>query len=344
MISFRRPLDGQDFAWGAAVRNGAFVAITLAFPFALRAAIEVSGCRGIGGACGALALVLAIYAKPLIFAVFVLSYATILARRLRDAGLMRWLAAGIALLMLGSVQWAMVIGAPWSVAFVTGFMGGHPISLMAGLALIVTLCVMGSMPAAEIGTAPSRRTLDIRAWLFLGLLLAGAALALLGLVGLLRGRSMWLIVSMHRGMLAPLAIPAKIALAATPLVLGLFCYREWEREGRFGAGSLFMYPIAACAAAVMAGALVMTATTAWSSLAVVFALRGSLLPAQVMHFAGLAELIGLLALPWLLSMLPRGPVTEAAYAPGPVRRPAGGSQTRPTAPAGSVAFGRRGLR
>lgn len=344
MPDFRRPLDAQDFAWKAAVRNGALAAVTLAFPFMLYAAIEVSGCGSTGGACGALALVLSIFTKPLIFAVFVLSYAAILARRLRDAGLMRSLAVVVMLLMLAGMQWSMAFGAPWSVAFATGFAGGVPAPLMAGLSAVVALCVMGSMPVAEPGAAPRRRTFGTGTWLFLGLLLVGAVLGWLALAMLMRGTSSWLIASMYRGLLMPLALCAAIAITAAPLVIGIFCYREWEREGRFGSDSLLMYPISLCAAAVAAGVLVTSAAVVWRSLAPVFDLRGSLISPQIMQLAGLTELIGLLTLPWLLSLLPRGPVTEAVHAPAPARRPAGGSQTRPAATGGSVAFGRRGLR
>ena len=158
-------------------------------------------------------------------------------------------------------------------------------------------------------------------------------------------------VSMHRGVLAPVIMLAKIAVAMAPAILAMFWYREWRREGQFGIASPWLFAVGLCVGVVVVGSAVLATVATWNSLALVLAVRGSPLPAQIVHIAGLAELLALLILPWLLSMLPRSPSVTPATPSGPAapppltRRPARVATAGLQAPgAGAVAFGRRGAR
>lgn len=347
MFNLRRPLDGEDFARATAWRNGAFVAFTLAFPFLLAAYISQLRCGG--GACGALALVLSIYIKPLAFVVFILSFGFVAMRRLRDAGLPMLLVVPLGLLMLADLQWATAMGAPWTVAFVTGFMGGVPLALMAALALIVTLSVMASMPAPEVVPGEidtprprPRRVLGTGAWVFLSLLIANIVVALVAALAMRRG-GLWFVMALHRGILAPLILPLKLTLAAAPAVLALFWVREWHRRGAFGGGSPLIYLAGLCLGIIVAGAVVMTGVVLWNQIALFIDMRGVPLPGPLVARIGLVELLALLVLPWIVSALPREPLRPAA--PRAPATPAGnGAAPARAAAAGPVVFGKRGAR
>ncbi|MGE3065872.1 MAG: hypothetical protein AB7K67_09805 [Hyphomicrobiaceae bacterium] len=344
MFNLRRRLDGEDFARAAAWRNGAFAAFTLAFPFLLMAYISQLRCGG--GGCGALAFVLSIYIKPLAFVVFILSFGFVAMRRLRDAGLPMLLVVPLGLLMLADLQWATAMGAPWTVAFVTGFMGGVPLALMAALALIVTLSVMASMPAPEVVPGEidmprprPRRVLGTGAWVFLSLLIANIVVALVAALAMRRG-GLWFVMALHRGVLAPLILPLKLTLAAAPAVLALFWVREWRRRGAFGGGSPLIYLAGLCLVVVVAGAAVMTVVELRNQLGMFLAIA---LSRPLVARVGLSELLALLVLPWIVSALPREPLRPAA--PRAPATPAGNGATPARAvAAGPVVFGKRGAR
>jgi uncharacterized membrane protein YhaH (DUF805 family) len=140
------------YARAAAIRVGLFVAATLAFPFVLYAIIKGSGCAGIGGACGAVALVASFYIKPPLYLLLVLSFVGITVRRVRDIGLPVALAAAVPILMLGDVIFGMTYGAHWSLAFTFGAITRQiPRDLIMALMCIGFLCVARSKEEAEGG-------------------------------------------------------------------------------------------------------------------------------------------------------------------------------------------------
>ena len=173
---FRGRTDAATFAAAAGWVNALFVGVTIAFPFLLYGLLSISGCRSTGGACGALGLVLAIWIKPMIYLAYVLSFLGLAARRLRDASLPAALAFGLFVLMLSDLQWGIVMGAPWSVGFATGYGGGLPLSLMAGLACVGALSLL---PPLSSNAERDRRTLSPAAFVLLALLMLVAISSLI---------------------------------------------------------------------------------------------------------------------------------------------------------------------
>lgn len=347
MFAFGK-LDGPDYAAAAARRNLLLVAVTLAFPFVLREYINVSGCRGIGGACGALALVVSLFAKPAIYVLFALSYASITERRLADAALPRAFALGFVVLMLANVHWGMVMGAPWTVGFATGFGGGEPTYLMAALAFAAALSVLrtsSELPQSEAG--PIRRELSAQSWALISLVLVAAFGALIALGTMMRGDYGGWLRATERGFLAPLFLPANVAAVAAPAILGAFCYREWCREGQFGRNSLWMLPVATCAAIIVAASAVAAMTAAWIRLAYFVGLGGLSFHRQLVHVSmwlSRAEFLALLIMPWLLSKLPRTPSNLPSATPLVPRSPLRGAiRETSTVRGGRATFGRRGV-
>jgi uncharacterized membrane protein YhaH (DUF805 family) len=150
---FAGRLSRGRYARAAAIRIGLFVAATLAFPLLLYAIIKSSNCGGIGGACGALALVVSFYFKPPLYLIFVISFIGITVRRVRDVGLPVALAAAVPVLMLGDVMFGMTFGAPWSLAFSFGVVKKFPTYLIMALMCIGFLCVAPSSDEAASGEA-----------------------------------------------------------------------------------------------------------------------------------------------------------------------------------------------
>lgn len=353
MLSLFRPLSGPDFARAAAYRNTAFAVFTTAFPFLLSSLVSASGCRGVGGACGALGLVLSMYIKPFVFFIFAFSFATIALRRLRDCSLPGTLAIGLVAIIFADVLWAMTVGAPWSVAFVTGGLGAAaPTSLMAGLALVVVLSVMGSRPNSEPEEAPAAgRRLSPATWLLLALVAVHAGLLLFTVIASMKYNfGAWLKFMMAARWII---LPVKLLVALTPAILMAAAYRLWRAQGSPGKGSVWAY--AACVLGVMiVGSSLLVGyqqLTALAAMMLSMRLASLPLPRQLLANLHLAGLLSLLVLPWLLSMLPGASSPSAA---APASPPPSGSDPRETrarrgtpsglAPAGAVAFGRRGPR
>ena len=165
-----------SYALRSAVRVLILVALTIAFPFVLRLMLKKSGCGN--DTCGALSLVLSLFAKPAIYIVFVLSFIGITMRRLRDAGIPVWIVVALPLLFLADLSFAMAFGAPWTVGFVMGMPGLMlPKFMLTALACIVFLSVV---PGSDGG-------MDDRRWGLVGiaalcLLLVVTAYAMLALV------------------------------------------------------------------------------------------------------------------------------------------------------------------
>lgn len=113
-------LSRGAYARAAAIRIGAFVAVTAIFPFLLSAIAFASNCANVGGACGALGVVVSLFAKPVIYFLFVLSFINITVRRLRDLRLPAVLAIILPVLMLGDTMFGITMGAPWGLGFALG--------------------------------------------------------------------------------------------------------------------------------------------------------------------------------------------------------------------------------
>ena len=311
---FRGRTDAATFATAAGWVNALFVGITIAFPFLLYGLLSISGCQSVGGACGALGLVLAIWIKPMIYVAYVFSFLGLAARRLRDAGLPAVLALGLIVLMLGDVQWSIVAGAPWSVAFATGFDGGLPRSLMASLACVAALSMLPALAPGADGVG-DRRRLGTSALILIGLLMVVAVASLVTLLTSMFGGLLTWSRLLNSGAFSLIHSPARPAVAATPLLIAALCYREWMAIGRPGAGSPWTAGVAVCVVVIVIGSAIGTVFDGWVALAQALAIRGRwYATAAAFNWIALAELLALFVLPWLLRFMPGAPSPVSASA------------------------------
>jgi uncharacterized membrane protein YhaH (DUF805 family) len=152
---FSGTLARGAYARAAAIRIGAFFALSAAFPLLLDVIVSATYCASVGGACGALGILVWFYTKPLIYLFFALSFVRITVMRLRDIGLPVALAAAVPLLILGDGLFGMTFGAPWGLSFMLGSAQEVPRNLTMALACVGFLCLMRSdpWPADEPGGA-----------------------------------------------------------------------------------------------------------------------------------------------------------------------------------------------
>ncbi|QCK84772.1 hypothetical protein E8L99_02735 [Phreatobacter aquaticus] len=154
MLGFTRAITRRRYALGLAGRIGLFVAVTAGFPFLVMFLIQISGARNVSGASGALAVVLGIYLKPLIYLLFALSMMRIAARRAASVGRTSFIGLGITVVMLGDIGFATVFGSHWGVAFSLGVLSLQaPWLLLAAIIAVVTLGILrdqaGGQPAGR---------------------------------------------------------------------------------------------------------------------------------------------------------------------------------------------------
>lgn len=146
---FAGELSRGAYARAAAIRIVAFVALTVALPLALNAILSATDCARNTGACGAIALVVYFFLKPIIYLLFVLSFIRITVRRFRDLRLPAAIAIILPLLMLGDVMFGITMGAHWGVGFVLGAGPQWPRYLFAALVCIAFLCLVPADPTGE---------------------------------------------------------------------------------------------------------------------------------------------------------------------------------------------------
>jgi hypothetical protein len=179
LLTFYGCLDRRGYLTIFGISIAAFVASVFAFPFLVAGLQQASGCRGIGGACGALGVVVAVAYKPLAAALFIGSLIGPALRRARDAGLPSFVGVLVPLLFAADFQFLIFAVAPWAFAFAAG-------------ALSVTapqFAIVGIISAVALGLLPTDRPRDDRPWSAPERLVAvlGTAVALLAAINAARG-------------------------------------------------------------------------------------------------------------------------------------------------------------
>jgi uncharacterized membrane protein YhaH (DUF805 family) len=154
MLSGR--LSRGAYARAVAIRIGLFVAATLAFPFLLYGLAKITNCSSIGGACGALAFVVALYVKPTLYLLLVLSFIGITIRRVRDVGLPVWLAAAVPVLMLGDLKNGML----FDTKIINAFKHPDPFTY----ASVPRLLIMAGICVGFLCVARSKDAVDAERW------------------------------------------------------------------------------------------------------------------------------------------------------------------------------------
>jgi uncharacterized membrane protein YhaH (DUF805 family) len=116
--------------------------LTVAFPFILAAIVYMTGASAVGGAAGALALVISVFLKPIIYLGATAYLARPSWRRLRSFNFPGLLALAVPLLMLGDIGFGIAFGSFWAVGFSLGILAALPVLLLAALILIALFCFL----------------------------------------------------------------------------------------------------------------------------------------------------------------------------------------------------------
>lgn len=125
-----RYVGQRAYAVSLAWRVGAFLLLTLGFPFIMVLIMAVSDCRS---ACGAVMLVSGLALKPVIFLVFVGSITWITMARVCDLGVPRLLGLLVPVLLLTDWQFGVLLGVDWIVGFGIGGLFGAPYQFLSAL-------------------------------------------------------------------------------------------------------------------------------------------------------------------------------------------------------------------
>ena len=207
-------LSAPRFARLFALRLALLIVATIGFPFLVYGLILATDAQKTSGASGALAVVLGVYLKPLIFLIFACSLARISVRRAAASGLPGAAGALIVVLVLCDWQFGVAFGAHWGVAFSFGIFSASATSLAVALVAVVTLMCLRDKQE----TMPEEWPLARRLWMsLLGVLMV------LGLPGL----APLLLILPGMGSLLILFLKFKLWLSATYLypmiLLAAFC-------------------------------------------------------------------------------------------------------------------------
>lgn len=364
MFSFSSSASGAQFARGLAWRNIALLSLTFGWPFLLAAIVDVSGCRGVGGACGAVAFVATIYLKPLVFIAFMLSLLPLTTCRLRDARLSYALVLPLGLILLVTIGFWIIASVPMSIGFWLGSIGqGVPGTVPASFACLLALSFV------RAGATLPRPVIALLAVICVNLLLTVLPMLLIWLLPIsvtmaLLGSAMKLAPA-----LMPWGVLDRLLIDTLPVVMVGFCYLEWQRDSKrsqpSGPGWLLAAAgvIVIVAAGVILVADVILAFNSGGALGVLAAASrpgaanapgvGTMLQVlQVQNGFRIAQVLILMLAPVVVAVFlngsaaPEGAPTHGqgpalgkpgGPAPGPGRRRAGTIQ--PQRPAG---FGRRG--
>ena len=178
----RYSLSAPQYARLVAIRFALLLAVTVAFPFFVYAAILATDAQKVGGASGALAVILGVTIKPVIYFAFAASLWGISRTRAAAAGLPRFVGVLIVVLVLCDWQFGVTIGSHWGVAFSLGILRVSAVSLTTALIAILTLVFLRD----EAEERPEAWQLAYRVWVSLLMLFS-----LLGLVNL-AGFVIWL--------------------------------------------------------------------------------------------------------------------------------------------------------
>jgi uncharacterized membrane protein YhaH (DUF805 family) len=139
-MSFNGLIDRSDFAVALARRNLWLLAATFSWPFILAALVVLTDCKGTGGACGALRLMLSLLVKPLIYIIFTAAILPIFLKRCRDIGVSGWTVLPVLVILSSGLGFWTGASAPWTVSFSLGITDGVTPVIVAGFAILVFMC------------------------------------------------------------------------------------------------------------------------------------------------------------------------------------------------------------
>ncbi|MGQ3354677.1 MAG: hypothetical protein ACT6XY_15305 [Phreatobacter sp.] len=172
MAWFGRTITRQRYGIGLVTRIAILMALTAGFPYLVYFVASSAG-RGISGAGGAIALVMGMYLKPLIYVAFALSLIRPAARRARTLEMTILVGPLIGFVVLADLAFGTLLFNHWSVAFSLGFVGPMrmpiPWLLVAALIVLITLAVL-----AERDDLSARERFGVAYPIWLGLVALAA--------------------------------------------------------------------------------------------------------------------------------------------------------------------------
>ncbi|TWF53038.1 hypothetical protein [Neorhizobium alkalisoli] len=178
-----RSISGKHYAIGVWTRIGVFAVVTIGFPLFVYGMITLLGASKVGGASGALALVLGLYLKPVIYLALTFSMLRISLRRARTLNLPALIGICVPLFFFADLGFGMTFGSFWAVGFSLGILHMPvPASLIAG---VVTTLTLGFLHEFEETWSPKLATL-YTVWKVLLFTLLG-----FGLLGILPQLAIW---------------------------------------------------------------------------------------------------------------------------------------------------------
>jgi hypothetical protein len=131
------------FRWCLAV--GALHLFIFTFPYMLPPLVRATGCQGIGGACGAVALVFGIYLRlPVVIGVGIY-LAFLVWKRSRQVGFHPWAFIFLVIIYLAALPFLFSFGNFWAASFALGIgYAGGPLPVLA--MLLTILCALSCLP------------------------------------------------------------------------------------------------------------------------------------------------------------------------------------------------------
>jgi hypothetical protein len=172
MAWFGRTITRQRYGIGLVTRIAILMALTAGFPYLVYFVASSAG-RGLSGAGGAIALVMGMYLKPLIYVAFALSLIRPAARRAGTLEMTILVGPLIGFVVLADLAFGTLLFNHWSVAFSLGFVGPMrmpiPWLLVAALIVLITLAVL-----AERDDLSARERFGVAYPIWLGLVALAA--------------------------------------------------------------------------------------------------------------------------------------------------------------------------
>jgi hypothetical protein len=162
------------------------------------------------------------FGKPPIYLIFIASFISITARRLRDLRLPVALVGAVPIMMLANFSFGITFGAPWSLSFTMGTGGEWPRYLFMALICVAFLCVM---PTSS-GYLDSEKRWGLAGVIALSILLLATLDAAFTI---LRGVSIWLYGV--KGIIIPPLMLRYFSLYGLPVLLtGSLMLVAWQQR------------------------------------------------------------------------------------------------------------------
>lgn len=154
-------MDRRRFRLFAVIWLAVLVGFIALFPYLLYGIVKASSCERVGGACGAVAVVVGTTIKPLVIGIAGIVLLRATWRRMRRLEMSRLWIGALVMWYLGSVGFLIGIGNFWGANFSMGMIG----PMRPPVSLLFLLAFMGFLAAHADDATPSSTGGGRAAWL-----------------------------------------------------------------------------------------------------------------------------------------------------------------------------------